>query len=452
VDLIWLNRMRKVSYIAGNFQLLVILVIYCVLFFLKNELLLFSLFCYSLYLGFKVLKSRSEYILFNDSLLLLLIFLFLYGFFNPIVSFFFESEISQETYCATIIYASTIPAYILGTCFFPSYKYDLKYLSTLGSKKFDCNYTFFLLVILSGCLLYISYNFYLQGVLFNPSLAYTSDRVELMSSVSQLQVIIGLFVSSIFLYFVYYYKAMPNKFRLVFIFLLIYYVLMQISVGNRRDFVPIMLGFFWVIVNYKKIQFTLGRFVVLLVGLFFFLFLGTLRSPELLRDGFDVYELAILTLSNNEFIYPFLTLKYAVADFFKGSLLLYYGATLLFYPLLFFIPRVIFPLKPISLANKFVLDNFGGGMGYAYSPVTEFFVNFGIFGPTICFLLFGMLISKIQGYKDQRIIFVFFSMIPDFCRGEISSFAYQFFFVALFIISMPVLLKYKLENLKETAS
>ena len=444
--------MRKVFFIVGNLQFLLLLVFYCVLFFLKNDLFLILIFFCSLFLGFKVLRCRSEYILFNDSLAVLLIFLFLYGFFNPIVSFFVEGEISQETYFASIIYASTIPAYILGTSFFPSSKYDLKYLSTLSSKKYDSHYTFFLLIILIICLLNISYNFYSQGILFNPSVAFNSNRVELLSSVSQLQVVIGLFVTSIFLYFIYYYKAIPHKFRLVFIFLLVYYVSMQMSVGNRRDFVPMIVGFFWVFVNYKKIQFTLGRFVVLLVGLFLFLFLGTLRSPELLEDGFDISKLAIITLSNNEFIYPFMTLKYAVADFFKGTLSLYYGSTILFYPFLLFIPRVIFPLKPISLASKFVIDNFGGGMGYAYSPVTEFFVNFGIFGPFICFLLFGMLISKTQGFKDQRIIFVFFTMIPDFCRGEISSFIYQFFFVSFFIISLPVILKYILENKNKIVS
>jgi oligosaccharide repeat unit polymerase len=429
--------MRKVSFILGNLQFLLLLLFYCVLFFFKNDLFLIFIFCYSLFLGFKVLKSRGEYILFNDSLAILLIFLFLYGFFNPIVSFIVEGEISQDTYFASIIYASTIPGYILGTSFFASSKYDIKYLSILSLKTYDFNYTIFLFVILIICLLNISYNFYSQGILFNPSVAFNSDRVELLSSVSQLQVVIGLFVTSIFLYFIYYYKALPSKFRLAFLFLLVYYVLMQISVGNRRDFVPMIVGFFWVFVNYKKIQFTLGRFVFLLLGLFLFLFIGTLRSPELLEDGFDVSKLAIITLSSNEFIYPFMTLKYAVADFFNGTLSFYYGSTILFYPFLLFIPRAIFPLKPISLASKFVLDNFGGGMGYAYSPVTEFFVNFGIIGPFVGFLLIGIIISKIQSLKDQRINFVFFTMIPDFCRGEIGTFIYQFFFVSFFIIVLP---------------
>lgn len=438
--------MKKSSFILGNLKFIIVILLYFVLFFIKNDVILICLFFYSLILGFKVIKSKNEYLLFNDSLAILLIFLFLYGFFNPIVSFFVEGEISQDTYFATIIYASTIPAYILGSSLFSSSDYDLKYLSTISSKKYNGNYVFFLLITLVICLLYISYNFYSQGVLFNPSVAFNSDRVELLSSMSQLQVVVGLIITSIFLYFVYYYKVIPYKVRIVFILFLVYYVAMQISIGNRRDFVPMIVGFFWVFVNYKKTHFTLFRFVFMLVGLFLFLFLGTLRSPELLEDGFNVSKLAIITLSNNEFVYPFITLTFAVSSFFKGTLSLYYGSTILFYPFLLFIPRVIFPLKPISLSTKFVLDNFGGGMGYAYSPVTEFFVNFGIFGPFICFLLLGILISKIQGFKDQRIIFVFFTMIPDFCRGEISSFIYQFFFVSLFVISIPVLLKYLSEN------
>jgi oligosaccharide repeat unit polymerase len=439
--------MRNSFFILGNMQCLLILVLYMILCFFKNDIFLISTFFYSLILGFKVIKNKHKYLLFNDSLAILLIFLFLYGFFNPIVGFFLDGEISKVTYFATIIYASTIPAYILGSSLVISSNYDVKYINCIGLKQYNRNYTVFLILILFNCLLYLSYDFYSQGILFNPSVALKTNRAELMSGVSQLQVIVGVFTTSIFLYFIYYYKAIPYKVRLIFTFLLSYYVAMQMSVGNRRDFVPMIVGFFWVFVNYKKLRFTLARFAMLLVGLFLFLFLGTLRSPELLEDGFNISKLAIVTLSSNEFVYPFITLTYAVDSFLKGTLSLYYGSTILFYPFLLFIPRVIFPLKPISLANKFVLDNFGGGMGYAYSPVTEFFVNFGILGPFFCFFLLGMIVSKMQGYKDQRIIFVFFTMIPDFCRGEISSFIYQFFFVSFFIIILPVILNYKsLEN------
>ncbi len=434
--------MKKGSFVLGNLKFLILLLLYFVLFIFKQDEILICSFFYSLILGFKVIKSKNENLLFNDSFAILLIFLFLYGFFNPIVNFFVEGEISKDTYLATIIYASTIPAYILGSMFIFSSNYDSKYLSALVIKKHNESYTFLLLFILVICLVYFSYIFNAQGVLFNPSVALNMDRVELLSNLTQLQVVVSLLTTSIFLYFVYYFKIIPSKVRFVFIFLLVYYVAMQLSIGNRRDFVPIIVGFFWVYVNNKKMKFTIGRFVFLLTGLFLFLFLGTLRSPELLEDGFDIPKLAINTLSNNEFFYPFITLTFAVNSYFTGTLSLYFGETILFYPILLFIPRVIFPMKPVSLASKFVLDNFGGGMGYAYSPVTEFFVNFGIFGPFIGFLLIGIIISRMQGYKDQRINFVFFTMIPDFCRGEISSFVYQFFFVSLFVISIPVLLKY----------
>lgn len=441
--------MKKKSFIIGNIKCLLILVLYIILFFFKNDIVLISIFFYSLIVGFKVIKNKSEHFFFNDSLVILLIFLFLYGFFNPIVGLILDGEISKTSYFATIIYASTIPAYIIGSSLVLSSNYDVKYLTTINSKKYNGNYTFFLILVLISCLLYISYDFYVQGLLFRPSVALNTNRVELFTEISQLKIVVGLFVTSIFLYFIYYSKVIPFKIRLVFISLLIYYVAMQLSVGNRRDFVPMIVGFFWVFVNYKKIKFTLGRFVMLLVGLFLFLFLGTLRAPELLEDGFNFTKLAIITLSSNEFVYPFETLTYAVGSYMKGTLSFYYGSTIFIYPLLYFIPRAIFPLKPVSLAVQFVVD-IGSSMGYAYSPVTEFFVNFGIFGPFFCFFILGMLISKAQGYKDQRIIFVLFTMIPDFCRGEIGTFFYQFFFVSLFVIIIPVLLNYKsLESQKE---
>jgi hypothetical protein len=59
----------------------------------------------------------------------------------------------------------------------------------------------------------------------------------------------------------------------------------------------------------------------------------------------------------------------------------------------------------------------------------------------ISILIIGIIIFKMQSFKDQRFNFVFFTMIPDFCRGEIGTFIYQFFFISFFIILLPNLLK-----------
>jgi oligosaccharide repeat unit polymerase len=370
--------------------------------------------------------------------------LFLYGFFNPIVEFVLQGSLSKVTYFATIIYASCIPAFILGVAF-PFKKsniYNTSYLTLVNPIfKRSNNYVIFLIFILGFLLSYVSFSFYTQGILFKPSVALKTSRLELFTETSQLKIVVGLFISSIFLYFIYYFTIFSIKVKSVVIFLLFYFVLMELSVGNRRDFVPMIIGFFWIFVNIKKINFTFRRFIYLLLGLFFFLFLGSIRSSATTDEAFNFSNLALSTLTSNEFIYPFYTMRYYVDKFLNGNLVFLYGVSIFLYPILFFIPRAIYPEKPISLAVQFVKE-IDSTMGYAYSPVTEFFINFGVFGPFFGFLVLGFIIIKMQTFKDQRFNYVFFTMIPDFCRGEIGTFIYQFFFISFFIILLPNLLKY----------
>jgi oligosaccharide repeat unit polymerase len=435
--------MKKNLFIVGIVQLILILFIYLSLIFVKSDSVLILIFVYSFFLSFIILKNKKKNLFFNDSTIIFLIFLFLYGFFNPIVEFVIQGSLSSVTYFATIIYASCIPAYILGVVFVNSNRYDLNYLNLVNRNiKKSKNYNIFLILILSLLLFYVSFDFYLQGILFNPSVALKTSRLELFTEISQFKIVVGLFISSIFLYFIYYFTSLSIRYKLIIILLFSYFFLMELTVGNRRDFVPMVVGFFWIFVNNKKINFTFSRFIFMILGLFVFLFLGSIRSEASTEEDFNFSNLAITTLSSNEFVYPFYTLSHYVARYLDDSIVFLYGFSIFLYPVLYFIPRIIFPEKPISLAIQFV-NEIDSKMGYAYSPVTEFFVNFGVIGPFIGFLFIGIIISKIQSFKDQRLNFVFFSMIPDFCRGEIGTFIYQFFFVSFFIVILPNLLKNK---------
>jgi hypothetical protein len=222
---------------------------------------------------------------------------------------------------------------------------------------------------------------------------------------------------------------------------------MELSVGNRKDFLPMIVGLFWIFVNTKKIKLTFTKFIFLLLGLFLFLFLGSIRASATSDEAFNFFNLILLTLSSNEFVYPFYTLGYSVSKFLNGTLIFSYGSTIFFNPILFFIPRLIFTDKPLSLAVQFVND-IDSTMGYAYSPVTEFFVNFGFIGPFIGFFFIGLIISKIQTLRDQRLNFILFTMILDFCRGEIGTFIYQLIIVSFFIIIFPFLISRKKSVIK----
>jgi oligosaccharide repeat unit polymerase len=429
--------MKKNLFIFGIIQLVLILFLYFFLIFVKLDYVLIFTFVYSFFLSFNILKNKKKYFLFNDSTIIFLIFLFLYGFFNPIVELVIQGSLSRITFFSTIIYASSIPAYILGVVFLKSNRYDINYINLIDANiKKNKNYDIFLICILCLLLFYVSFDFYTQGILFNPSVALRTSRLELFTEISQLKIVVGLFICSIFLYFIYYFKTLTNRIKLILIVLFLYFVLMELSVGNRRDFLPMIVGFFWIFVNHKKINFTFIRFVYMIFGLFLFLFLGSIRSTASTEEVLSFSNLALLTLSSNEFVYPFYTLGHHVAKFLDGSIVFLYGLSIFIYPILYFIPRFVYPEKPTSLAVQFVYE-IDTTMGYAYSPVTEFFLNFGVIGPFVGFLLIGIIISKIQSFKDQRMNFIFFTMIPDFCRGEIGTFLYQFFFVSFFIVVLP---------------
>lgn len=436
-----IQNIKTIFLFLGYTQCFFLLILYALLFLFKNDVVLLISFVYSLLIGFLTIKNKANQLLLNNSLAILLVFIFLYGFFNSVIEFFLLGEITEVGYIATIIYATTLPSYIIGSGFIKSTNYDITYTKTIDTKINSKIYSVFLVVLLIILLFYKSYSFYSSGLFFNPSLLKTVSRLELTEGISQLSVVTGLMITSIFLYFTFYYKILPSRVKFIVFGCLLYYIALQSSVGNRRDFVPMVIGAFWVFINFKKIKFTLGWFLLMLVSIFIFLLLGSLRAEAGSSESFNYLQLAIDTLSNNEFVYPFYTLSFAVDSYLKGTIDFFYGKTIFLDPFLTFIPRSIFTSKPNSLAVQFVIDNFGGGMGYAYSPVAESFVNFGLFGPSVIFFLLGLLISKLQEFRDQRFIFIFFTMIPDFCRGEFSSFFYQFWFVALFIIIIPMINK-----------
>ena len=87
-----------------------------------------------------------------------------------------------------------------------------------------------------------------------------------------------------------------------------------------------------------------------------------------------------------------------------------------------FIPRSIWPEKPESLSLQFMRDAFGttGLMGFAYTPVTEAFLNFGWVGPFIVFAILSILMVKLvrNASAHPGLYFIAFALVIDFNRGD----------------------------------
>ncbi|ASW76164.1 hypothetical protein IQ37_06205 [Chryseobacterium piperi] len=422
-------------------QCLLLILLYIILFFFKNDYILVFAYIYSLFLGFAVIKTRVEYLLANNTGLIFLLFLFLYGALHSIASLILLDEIPQNIYLSTIIYGATLPSYLLGYSFVKQKLYNEAYKEEIKESEPSVFYSIFLVILLILLTGYMSYFFISIGAFFNLSVL-TKDRSEVFETREQSQIVVGLLISGIYLYFIYYYKKISKLILFIISAILLYYVLMQLAAGNRRDFMPMVTGVFWIFVNIKKLKFNLFWFVVLLFSIFIFQYLGTIRGSLSSNTNMNSSESSVAALTNNEFTYPFYTLSFEVDDMLKNKIEYKYGESLS-YPVLFFIPRAIYPEKPNSLANQFIQKHFGKRykMGFAYTPVSEAFVNFGVLGPFFCYFLVGLVISFIQNRNHQVLNFVFFTMILDFCRGELGTFFYQFFFTALFIYILPSIKK-----------
>jgi len=431
-------RMYKMVGIVQCFAALLFLLY---LFFEKNDIAVLFIIIYALFLSFFVIKKQYEKLYFNNTALIFFIFLYLYGIFLFLIEYTLFPKVSVYVYKAVIIYISTFFTYLLGTYTLPKKDYISQYEESL--KDFaGRGYTIALFAILVVLIAYKAVFFITQGLFFNPSALINSSRAEYFQQMSQLQVVLSLLIISGFLYFTYYFKLLSKNLKYAIICLFLFYTLMQLSAGNRRDFAPVIIGAFWVFSCVKKIAFTYVRFILLLIAILGALYFGTVRTEVVGGENFTFSEKIAVTLSSNEFVYPFFTLSYEVERAEKSPNYNYrYGETVFISPIINFIPREMYREKPRSLGTIFIEKYFGrNGMGFAFTPVSEFFINFGYLGPAIFYFFIGVFLVFIQNRADQRINFIFFAILIDICRGEISSIVYQLAFVSLFLY-LPTLNK-----------
>jgi len=125
------------------------------------------------------------------------------------------------------------------------------------------------------------------------------------------------------------------------------------------------------------------------------------------------------------------------------------GETYLLLPFQTLIPRVIYPSKPKSLGSELVIKSTGGGQGYAFTPTTEAYLNFGLLGPIIIHFFLGIflvkLVKNVSLNHNLLTYIIFFSLVFDFMRGDFSGITYQLL-VMFFIIEFYKLLQIKIVN------
>ena len=250
--------------------------------------------------------------------------------------------------------------------------------------------------------------------------ALSIDKGNRGEMFDQLWVVLIFILSGIFMYFIALYRYLSTFSRVNLYIYSSAFMMFMLMIGDRRDFLPIIL--FGLAIRATQLDLKLGPKQILWLCFIFiaFLSIGFLRNWENVADIHPFKEI----FKSNEFIFPIQTLIYYVNS---DNWTLHFGESYLRAPI-YFIPRALWDGKPISLAIQFLIDYVGTAnwQGYAYTPVTEAYVNFFWFGPLFIMFLLGLLMnSMVKNWKKYpAIYFICLAYALDFNRGEFASHIY----------------------------
>lgn len=344
----------------------------------------------------------------------------LYSLFWPIVYLLFSSSVDNA-------FIETIVAYNLAIFGFNLITIIKKrsWPKETMMKKERNNY----IILLLSLFLLVAFSFYFmysKGVaVFRFGEGMTS-RSEYSESLSQLWVVLSYTIAIFCNYLIFSFSNLGRKKKVLLLSIILFYILYQISLGNRSEYATIVFFSLCYYLCFKNKHLNL-RLMVALAALFVFSFYITIFRDDNTRN-LDNNETVELAMQSNEFIYPMQTTYYTI----KNNWPLRFGETYFLLPIQIAIPRVLYPKKPDTLGGEFVEKTFGKGyMGFAYTPVTEAYLNFGILGPFLVYFILGLFLDKqICRIKKHGVDFKYlflYGIVFNFSRGDFASIMYLVF-------------------------
>lgn len=269
-----------------------------------------------------------------------------------------------------------------------------------------------------------------MGVEFSLSI----DRTKTGRIGGQLWVVLMFVVNGMGMFMFGGWPQLSRRARIILVVSATAFVLFHISMGNRRDFLPMFIFVAAVIATRRQSVIRLGTLALGFIAFALLSILGVARQiildPRLLaKTPVDLF------LGNNEFVTPIQTIMHYVTV----NRPLRLGWTYISAPSLF-IPRAFWPEKPESLSIAFLLDAFGsiGVQGFAYTPVTEAFLNFGWVGPFVVISAVSLAMVYLVRNADAHpgLYFVSFAMVLDFNRGDFGGTFYSLICVGTGYVTM----------------
>lgn len=249
-------------------------------------------------------------------------------------------------------------------------------------------------------------------------LGFAFDRRKGGASLGTQLWVVSMFVMNGFvMYMMLGWPSLTKSARWITVLSVGAFVLFLLSIGTRRDFLPMFIFMAGVIATRRRSVIRAGTVVIGSIAFIAMTAIGIVRqiadNPAILAR-FNPIELLV---TQSEFVSPIQTLMhYTVVD-----RPLRWGLTYLSAPSLF-LPRAFWPDKPESLSLQFMRDAFAsvGLMGFAYTPVTEAFLNFSWPGPFLVFSILSILLMRLVRNADRYpgIYFIVFAYTLDFNRGD----------------------------------
>ena len=280
-----------------------------------------------------------------------------------------------------------------------------------------------IIVLVIALLAVIGYAFS-RGV----SIGLKIDRGQTQFLGTQLWVVMIFIVNGLTMFMFAGWSSLSRLEKAILIASLAMFIVFQLAMGNRRDFLAMFIFLTGVVMTKRKSVIRLSTVIAGFVAFAGFMAIGIIRQVYEDAALLARYNPLELLLTQNEFVTPIYTLMHYV----NNARPLRWGVTYLTAPTQF-IPRAFWPDKPESLSLQFMRDAFGSTslIGFAYTPVTEAFLNFSWVGPFIVFAILSILMVKLVRNADRHagLYFILFSLVVDFHRGEFSGTFYALCFV-----------------------
>jgi hypothetical protein len=248
-------------------------------------------------------------------------------------------------------------------------------------------------------------------------ISLTIDRGQVGWVQGQLWVVLMFAANGFVMYMIAAWSGLTRLKRIALVLTVTLFILFQLAMGNRRDFLPMLVFLAGIIATRRQSTIRLGAVIAGFVAFAAFTAIGIVRQVITDPGVLTRFNPVEILVTQNEFVSPIYTLMHYV----EADRPLRWGLTYLSAPTLF-IPRAIWEWKPESLSLQFMRDAFGttGLMGFAYTPVTEAFLNFSFVGPFIVFTVLSILLVKLVKNADAHpgMYFVCFALVVDFNRGD----------------------------------